>query len=152
MKCKGGFSLIEIITYLMIFTICIAISTSVYLETRMVYESVLKRNLELNSIKEGFLSINKISKEEQVVLIKASPNQVEFYKNIGENEYLLKVLKKKEEALIIEHYFINKEGILSAYSRDNNIISKVDDFKVFKKEKLIYISVIKDGEEYIKCI
>lgn len=152
MKYKRGFSLIETLVYLMILTITMTISTSVFTNTLYVYKKTINKNLEINSINEGFLSISKISREEKIVLIRVYENNIIFYKDIGYNQKLLKVLKKDKNNLIVEHYIMNENNIVTSYNSKNDIIAGINDFKAKKKGNTVYILVIKNGEKYIRCI
>lgn len=152
MKYKKGFSLIETLVYLVILTITMIISTSIFTNTLYVYKKAINKNLDINSINEGFLSISKISREKDTELIRVYENNIIFYKNIGCNQKTLKVLKKSNNNLIIEHYIMNENNIVISYSSKNDIIAEVDDFKVIKKSNTIYILVVKNQERYIRCI
>ena len=147
---KKGFTLLEVLVNISISTVVILIATNVLIDTVNIYYNNLNRNVEINSIVEGFISIDSIAKDDDMKEIMFLDDSVKFYYKNSEGQ-MIKELIKDNNDLIIRYYKMGGK-VYYPYGPHNDIITNIEEFKVIKKEKLIYINVKKGGEIYTKCI
>ena len=142
-----GFTLIECITYLSISLIVVSIGIKLLIDSKKIFYTSIKENMNLNSIEEAFHMID-VMKIDHFYEITGDieKNKIIFDKkgSLQKNE-----LCTDKNDLIIKYY--DYSGYNKQISK-NLLLSNIDNFKVKKKGKLIYIVIKKNGEEYIKCI
>lgn len=150
-KKKRGFTMIEAIVYIAIYTIISSIGIIILLNTRNIYYNTIDKKLASNSVNEAFITIDNIRKDSNEVLIDENSNTVSFKKKVNQTDFLLKILQVEKQSVIIKYYTASSGNSLF-YDTKNEIISDIDSFNVLQKGKLIYIKVSKKGREFIMCL
>lgn len=79
-KKKRGFTMIEAIVYIAIYTIISSIGIIILLNTRNIYYNTIDKKLASNSVNEAFITIDNIRKDSNEVLIDENSNTVSFKK------------------------------------------------------------------------
>ena len=150
-KKKRGFTLVEAIVYIAIYTIISSIGIIILLNTRNIYYNTIDKRLASNSVNEAFITIDNIRKDSNEVLIDENSNTVSFKKKVNQTDFLLKIIQVEKQSVIIKYYTASSGNSLF-YDTKNEIISDIDSFNVLQKGKLIYIKVSKKGREFIMCL
>lgn len=147
---KKGFTLLEILLYMSISLVILLIVTVVLKDIKQIYFKGIDKSINVNKIVEGFMIIDKLAKEDELIKVDMNSDSIKFYYT-DEIGTLVKEIKKDGNKLIIKYYKKQGETYYS-YGSPNDIIAGIEEFIVKKKGKLIYLSIKKEGELYIKCI
>lgn len=150
-KNKRGFTLVEAIVYIAIYTIISSLGIIILLNTRNIYYNTIDKRLASNSVNEAFITIDNVRKDSTEVSIDENSNTVSFKKKVNQTDFLLKILQVEKQSVIIKYYTASSGNSLF-YDTKNEIISDIDSFNVLQKGKLIYIKVSKRGREFIMCL
>lgn len=148
---KRGFTMIEAIVYIAIYTIISALGLIILLNTRNIYYNTMDKRLASNSVNEAFITIDNVCKDSTEVSIDKNSNTVSFKKKVNQTDFLLKILQVENQSVIIKYYTASSGNTLF-YDTKNEIIADIDSFNVLQKGKLIYIKVSKRGREFIMCL
>lgn len=148
MKKNKGFTILETVAYLSISLIIISIAITSTIKSYRELSGFIKKNREMNQVYNAFNFIDYWCYRDKVFEVKKSGDKLEIYEAVDGTQYSLKRIYKNGENLSMFHYDVYNVKPVA----NNPIIENIDDFKVYKKENLIYISIIKGGEEYMKCI
>lgn len=147
---KKGFTLLEILVYISVSSVVLIISTKVLIDTRYIFYSTINSIQNINGIENGFITIDSLVNDNQIRRIEADGNKVSLYYQTNEGQ-IIKQLIKDNNDLIIRYYKSNSQEYYP-YTGHNDVISNIEDFKVIKKGKLIYLLIKKEGDTYIKSI
>ena len=150
-KNRRGFTMIEAIVYIAIYTIISSLGIIILLNTRNIYYNTIDKRLASNSVNEAFITIDNVRKDSTEVSIDENSNTVSFKKKVNQTDFLLKILQVEKQSVIIKYYTASSGNSLF-YDTKNEIISDIDYFNVLQKGKLIYIKVSKRGREFIMCL
>lgn len=150
-KKKRGFTIVEAIVYIAIYTIISSLGIIILLNTRNIYYNTIDKRLASNSVNEAFITIDNVRKDSTEVSIDENNNTVSFKKKVNQTDFLLKILQVEKQSVIIKYYTASSGNSLF-YDTKNEIISDIDSFNVLQKGKLIYIKVSKRGREFIMCL
>lgn len=148
-KKKKGFTLIECTVYMFLSVTIMIIAFKLLVTSTSVFLETVKKSLELNSINECFLDIDRFIRDIKVQKITSDENKIVIYKGDGKNIYEMQEISKLENNLVVKYFDIRN---LNKYTTRNTIVSNISDFKVKNKGRLIYIAIKKGGNEYKKCI
>jgi competence protein ComGC len=147
---KKGFTLLEILAYLSISSVVLIISTKVLIDTRYIFFSSMNSIQNINCIESGLITIDSLVNDSQIKRIEANDNKVNLYYATNEGQ-IIKQLINDNNDLIIRYYKSNSQEFYP-YTGHNDVISNIEDFKVIKKGKLIYLIIKKEGDTYIKSL
>lgn len=147
---KKGVTLLELVLYMSISLVISLTAISIFTELRKVYFKSTEESINVNKIVEGFITIDNLAKDKELEKIEMKSNSLKFYYN-GNLSYIVKEVIQDNDKLIIR-YYIKQGDIYLSYGAPNDIIAEIEGFNVNKKGKLIYITIKKKGELYIKCI
>ncbi|VYU28620.1 hypothetical protein [Clostridium paraputrificum] len=106
------------------------------------------KSREMNQVYNAFSTIDYFSSKDDVFKVDKSGDTVEIYESIGNENYKIKRILKRGNNLSLVHY--NETNVQEV--SNNPIMENIEDFKVYKKESLVYVEITKGGEGYIKCI
>lgn len=143
-----GFTLLETTIYLSISLIIISIAVSTAIEAYNYMRNLIVKSREMNQVYNAFSTIDYFSSKETVFKVDKSGDTVEIYESIGNENYKIKRILKRGNNLSLVHY--NETNVQEV--SNNPIMENIEDFKVYKKESLVYVEITKGGEGYIKCI
>lgn len=110
--------------------------------------NLIVKSREMNQVYNAFSTIDYFSSKETVFKVDKSGDTVEIYESIGNENYKIKRILKRGNNLSLVHY--NETNVQEV--SNNPIMENIEDFKVYKKESLVYVEITKGGEGYIKCI
>ena len=158
---KKGSTLIELLLYMSLSLVISLIGMKILLDTRQVYYKNLDESLNSNHISEGFIRIEEITKEEDkdkiLERIEVLPDSIKFYcndyelKEAPKGKIIKELMKINDELVFVYHKKVN-EDYIRLPTPINTIMDNIEEFHVIKKGKLVYISVKRGGEVFIKCI
>lgn len=147
---KKGSTLLEVLLYMSISLVISLMVTVVLMDVKQIYFKSIDKSINVNKIVEGFIIIDNLGKEEELIKVEINNDNIKFYYT-NEIGTLVKELRKEENKLIIKYYKKQGETYIT-YGSPNDIIAGIEEFSAIKKGKLIYIKIKKEGEIYIKCI
>lgn len=124
----------------------IAVSTTI--KTYKSMRGLIIKSRDINQVYNAFSTIDYFCYRDIVFQVEKSENTIEIYERVDSENYKIKRILKRGKNLSVVHYNINNVEEVS----NNPILENIEDFKVYKKDNLIYIEITKGGEEYIKCI
>lgn len=148
-KKNRGFTLIECIVYMFLSVLIMAMGFKLLVTVTNVFFDTVNMGLDLNSINEGFLDIDRFLRDNKVQKIESDENKLVIYKGDNKNICEIQEISKLDNNLVIKYFDIRN---LSKYTTRNTIVSNISDFKVKTKGKIIYLTVKKGGNEYKRCI
>lgn len=150
-KKKKGTTLIEIVVFITISIILVTISSSVLINTRKIYKSTLSENNTLNEIEDLFINIDNILKINGVFNIEVIGDSIEVtYIDEYSNIKMIKKILMNTNVLIVKTYKYSDDSRTSTST--NSLYSGLESYNVVKRKGLIFISIVKEGREYIKCL
>ncbi len=150
---KKGYTLIEIVVYLSLSLLITTLVFEIFIGVNNIFLKCLNRSNNLNIVENTFISIYDIARDPRVVKMEKENESLKIYYSTEiNNTYEVKHIKKNNKDLVVE-YYQNKDGIDIILGRvSEKLMLNINDFKVYEKENVIYIKVIKDSDEYIKSI
>lgn len=150
---KKGYTLVEVVVYLALSVLITTLVFQIFLGINNIFLKCLNRSNALNTVENTFISIYDIARDPRVVKMEKKNESLKIYYSTEiNNTYDVKDIKKNNKDLVVE-YYQNKDGVdVILERRSEKLMLNINDFKVYKKENIIYIKVIKDGDEYIKSI
>ena len=95
-----------------------------------------------------FNTVDYLCCRDIVFKVTKSGDSIKLYERVDNENYKIKRILKRGKNLSVINYNTNNVQEVS----NNPILENIDDFKVHKKDNLIYLEIIKGGESYIKCI
>ena len=107
----------------------------------------INKDSNINSIENGLVAIKDMVMDSRVVFKENKKNSLLIYQKF-KDFYWVQSIYKKDSNLIVEYseqYFNN----VSIIKGRQTIIKNINNFYVYKKGNLLYIKIIKEGEEYI---
>lgn len=158
---KKGFTMIECMGYIFISSILAFVIMALTVD---VYKYSIERNKIIkreDEIDRAILNLKKIFSEIDNTNYIVKNNNIEIIKEIQSNENVdnnetIEVKSKRFEVisnnLYVKYYSYNKYTKEWKYKTSNMILDNVQDFKVYKKDKLIYIGLKVDDWEYFICM
>ncbi|WP_317310221.1 hypothetical protein [Clostridium thermobutyricum] len=148
-KCKG-YTLLETSIYLGLTTLLFCILTKCIISTSIETKSIYSNSMKINSIESGIYNIK---------------DYLNGYSNLyfEENQNKLVIFKKDDSAkspLKDEIYFFERKLFLKYYRRENGnlktysslIMDNIDDFRIIKKDNLLYLIIKSGGIERYVCV
>lgn len=147
---KKGFTLIEMIIYLAVSLLIILILSDIFIVSYKSFNKNINKDSCLNSIENGIITIKDMSMDSRVIFKEKDNNTLLLYQKF-KDFYWVQSIYKKNNQLIVEYSERYDNGAYKIKAKQT-IIKNINDFYVYKKENLLYIKIIKEGEEYITCI
>ena len=145
---KKGFILLEDVAYLTIYLMIVSMGCKLLLEVKNIYYESIKENMNMNCIEEAFHMID-VMKIEDFDEVYRENNKIIFFRKISSNVWEKNKISEFNNNLVIEYYDIKNSN---RPSNRNTILTKIDNFEVKKKGKLIYLTVERKGEKFTKCL
>lgn len=145
-----GFTLLEIVIYMGLSLIICLIGYKLVLQVKNIYLKSIEESLSLNSVEEAFITIDKFAREVEVIDISNINNKLVINKGYFTDSYYEKrIIEGSEGNLLIKYY--DSIGNLD-YTGKSTLITKISNFNVISKGKLIFITFKKGGVNYTKCL
>lgn len=149
-KKSKGFTLLEIVIYMGLSLIICLISYKLVMQVKNIYLKSIEESLSLSSVEEAFITIDKFARENSEIEISNSKNKLVINKGcFTDNSYEKRIIEESEGNLLIKYYDAKDE---LDYKSRNTLITKISNFKVISKGKLIFITFEKGGGIYTKCL
>ena len=147
---KKGFTLIEMIIYLAVSLLIILIISDIFIISYKSFNKNIKKDSYINSIENGIIAIKDMSMDSRVIFKEKDNNTLLLYQKFRDF-YWVQSIYKKNKQLIVEYSERYDNGAYKIKA-EQTIIKNINDFYVYEKENLLYIKIVKEGEEYITCI
>ena len=151
-RCKGGFTLIELIISLGIFTIITSVSFNIITSAVKEYILYINKNIELDNLDNCLINIDNILRNNYITAINIGENKIEVLSKLVHKGKSIKkkIIYRKDNNLMVKT-LINDE--LDTSTGNNILLKDVKVFNVFEKDELIYFEIItKSEEKRIRCI
>lgn len=147
---KSGFTLIELIVYLAVSLVIILMLSDIFIICYKSFNKNINRDSSINSIENGIIAIKDMAMDSRVIFKEKYNNSLVLYQEFI-NFYWLQSIYIKDKALIVEYSERYDSGACKI-KEEETIIKNISDFSVYEKGNLLYIKIVKEGEEYITCI
>lgn len=147
---KKGFTLIEMIIYLAVSLLIILILSNIFIVSYKSFNKNINKDSWINSIENGIITIRDMSMDSRVIFKEKDNNTLLLYQKF-KDFYWVQSIYKKNNQLIVEYSERYGNGAYKIKAKQT-IIKNINNFYVYKKENLLYIKIVKEGEEYITCI
>ncbi|GAA0075942.1 hypothetical protein UT300005_03200 [Clostridium sp. CTA-5] len=143
---KKGFTIIESMVYIFLTTLillegikCITNFYKGYIDNKNI-------SIAYDEMQTFYLNLDSVLKEDEKENIEVHNDYLLIYRNV-ESDLKSKMITKEKNSLVVKYFEgENQKG-------KNTLLLNVRDFKVVKKENLIYTIIIdKDGKEFIRCL
>ena len=161
-KCKGGYTLIEVIAVLAILLLLGGITITLSYETIGNYFINVEKCYSEDKFDNALLNIDSICNSNGIISIEENKLFVDkLNKDIKSNNIVITFKDIKENIKIKIIYLQNEKLMLRTLNYDggilsvgnNTILDKVDDFKVKRKKNLIYYYIEnKENKVRGRCI
>ncbi len=148
-KKKKGIILLECIIYISLSLILTCILVKILLNTDYMYIKTMKNETISSDIKGFFVNVERFVNEEDVKKVEVSNNVLIIYKGTSEKDFQKEEIFKDDSKIMIKYYDIRN---FEDFNARNTLALGVEEFEIKIKGKLIYLSLKKGGEEYIKCL
>lgn len=148
-KKKKGIMLLECIIYISLSLILTCILVKILLNTDYMYIKTMKNKTISSDIKDFFVNVERFANEEDVKKIEVSNNVLIIYKGTSEKNFQKEEIFKDDSKIMIKYYDIRN---FEDFNARNTLALEIEEFEIKTKGKLIYLSLKKGGEEYIKCL
>ena len=144
---KKGFTLIELIIYLAVSLTIILILSDIFIVFYKSFNKNINKDSTINSIENGLVAIKDMVMDSRVVFKENKKNSLLIYQKF-KDFYWVQSIYKKDSNLIVEYseQYFNSVSIIKGRQ---TIIKNINKFYVYKKGNLLYIKIIKEGQEYI---
>ncbi len=143
---RKGFTIIESIFYIGMISTAFLILLTFYKSYYSACDNLRKEVIDENNIRNFYINLDSIIRDEEIENIYIDNNAL----------YIVKNTKSGRLNMAVKYY--NKRVVIK-YTRNNKtltitrMLSDIDEFKVIKKNNLIYIYIKTLNErEYIRCI
>lgn len=140
---QEGFTLLECIIYLGCSLIIISLGFRLLLEVEVINSRAIKENINLNIIEEGYIFIDGIKEDADIKAV-FQDNSVIYYSK----ENYMEVSRQ----LCIKDNNISRVAVNSNGSNTRKIIKKIENGRIVKKGKMIYLVFERNGDKFIKCL
>lgn len=144
---KKGFTLIELIIYLAVSLTIIFILSDIFIAFYKSFNRNINKDRNINSIENGLVAIKDMVMDSRVIFKESNKNSLLIYQKF-KDFYWVQSIYKKDNNLIVEYseqYFNN----VSIRKGRQTVIKNINNFYVYEKGNLLYVKIIKEGEEYI---
>lgn len=144
---KKGFTLIELIIYLAVSLTIVLILSDIFIVFYKSFNRNINKDRNINSIENGLVAIKDMVMDSRVIFKESDKNSLLIYQKF-KDFYWVQSIYKKDNNLIVEYseqYFNN----VSIRKGRQTIIKNINNFYVYEKGNLLYVKIIKEGEEYI---
>ncbi|SCJ54637.1 Uncharacterised protein [uncultured Clostridium sp.] len=151
-KNKVGFTLIELVISLGIFTIITTVSFNIILSASKEYILYINKSSELDNLDNCLINIDNIIRDNYITDINIEGNKIEVMSKLVHNGKSIKkkIIYKKDNNLLVKT-LINDD--LDTSTGNNILLKNVKEFNVLQKGKLIYFEIVTNNEEKrIRCI
>ena len=148
-KKKKGIILLECIIYISLSLILTCILVKILLNTDYMYIKTMKNETISSDINDFFVNVERFVNEEDVKKVEVSNNVLIIYKGTLEKDFQKEEIFKDDSKIMIKYYDIRN---FEDFNARNTLALGVEEFEIKIKGKLIYLSLKKGGEEYIKCL
>lgn len=148
-KKKKGIILLECIIYISLSLILTCILVKILLNTDYMYIKTMKNETISSDINDFFVNVERFVNEEDVKKVEVSNNVLIIYKGTSEKDFQKEEIFKDDSKIMIKYYDIRN---FEDFNARNTLALGVEEFEIKIKGKLIYLSLKKGGEEYIKCL
>lgn len=148
-KKNKGFTLIECIVYMFLSVLIMAIGFKILVTSTNAFFKTVNMSLDLNSINEGFLDLDRFLNDNEVQRVTSDENKIIIYKGNEKSIYEMQEISRLENNLVIKYFDIRN---LDKYTTRNTIISNISNFHVKNKGRIMYVTIEKGGNEYKRCI
>lgn len=149
---KGGFTLIELVISLGIFTIITAVSFNIIISATKEYVLYINKSTELDNLDNCLINIDNILRSNYVTAINIERDKIEVVSKLVHNGKSIKkkIIYLKDNNLMVKT-LINDD--LDTSTGNNILLKNVKEFNVLKKGELIYFEIVtKSEEKRIRCI
>jgi hypothetical protein len=147
-----GFTLLEIVIYMGLSSMILLIGYKLVMEVEKIYIQSVEESLSLNSVEEAFITLDNFARGYNIDNISNSDNKLIFsarnYTDIPSEKYVFE--ESGSNLLMIYYNPINKDE--ESYRMKRLLIKDIKNFKVITKGKLIFITFVKGGITYTKCL
>lgn len=140
---KEGFTLLECIIYLGCSLIIISLGFRLLLEVEVINSRAIKENINLNIIEEGYIFIDGIKEDADIKAVFQDDSVIYYSK-----ENYMEVSRQ----LCIKDNSISRVAVNSNGSNTRKIIKKIENGRIVKKGKMIYLVFERNGDKFIKCL
>lgn len=144
---KKGFTLIELIIYLAVSLTIVLILSDIFIAFYKSFNRNINKDRNINSIENGLVAIKDMVMDSRVIFKESNKNSLLIYQKF-KDFYWVQSIYKKDNNLIVEYseqYFNN----VSIRKGRQTVIKNINNFYVYEKGNLLYVKIIKEGEEYI---
>ncbi|MFL0251578.1 type II secretion system protein [Clostridium neuense] len=139
-KCRG-FTIVELIASILIFSIFAVFSISILSGFMKGYLKESEIENQDSYVSEGMIILDNLLREGKIIL---QNDEIEVIKS--DNSYNSIVFNRYSEKVVIDYY----EGNVKVTS--NNLMTKIKEFNVLKNKNVFYIFITcKDGRRYRRC-
>lgn len=155
MKVKGhkrGFTLIELIISLGIFTTITTVSFNIIISATKEYILYTNKSTELDNLDNCLINIDNILRNNYITSINIEGDKIEVASKLAHNGKSVKkkIIYKKDSNLMVKT-LVN--GELDISTGNNVLLKNIKEFSVFEKGELIYFEIVtKNEEKRIRCI
>lgn len=145
-----GYTLLELVVYLSISIIILSLGIKCLFEGSRSLNFGINKVRNINKAINGLNSVEYLAKKDAVTEINVIGDDLLLYEEVEEKLFYIRRIKKVGTELKVFHY-LWQNG--SQEDRGNYpIMKEIDDFKAVRKGNIIYLVVVKGGEEYIRCL
>lgn len=151
-KHKEGFTLIELVISLGIFTIITTVSFGIIISATKEYILYIDKSAELDNLDNCLINIDNIMRDNYITGINIEVDKIEVISKLVHNGKSIKkkIIYKKDSNLMVKT-LINDD--LDMSTGNNILLKNVKEFNVFRKGKLVYFEIVtNDEEKRIRCI
>lgn len=151
-KHKEGFTLIELVISLGIFTIITTVSFGIIISATKEYILYIDKSAELDNLDNCLINIDNIMRDNYITGINIEVDKIEVISKLVHNGRSIKkkIIYKKDSNLMVKT-LINDD--LDMSTGNNILLKNVKEFNVFRKGKLVYFEIVtNDEEKRIRCI
>lgn len=149
---KDGFTLIELVISLGIFTIITTVSFNIIISATKEYILYIDKSTELDNLDNCLINIDNIIRDNYITAINIERDKIEVISKLVHNGKSIKkkIIYKKDSNLMVKT-LINDD--LDASTGNNILLKNVKEFNVFQKGELVYFEIVTNNEEKrIRCI
>ena len=148
-KFEKGMTIIECMVWISLMMIITSILAKLFINVNYIFAKCEEEQINESDINDLFINIERFLSEDGVQKIDFTNNSLVICKGTKDKTFKKEVISKQENEIIIKYYDITD---FEDYNARNTLAKNIDDLKIIKKEKLLYITVLKGGKEYIKVL
>lgn len=149
---KDGFTLIELVISLGIFTIITTVSFNIIISATKEYILYIDKSIELDNLDNCLINIDNIIRDNYITAINIEGDKIEvIYKLVHNGKSVKKKIIYKKDSNLMVKTLINDD--LDMSTGNNILLKNVKEFNVFQKGELVYFEIVTNNEEKrIRCI